>query len=98
MDLSSLSLHDALPIFLRSRDSALRSAAGAADGIGDVLERGLGVAAQGRDGADADDDDQGQHDRVLDGGRAVVDVDALDQTLGGLTHGSLLVFRAVWTM
>ena len=31
----------------------------------------VGVAAQGRDGGDAHHDDQGQHDRVLDGRRAV---------------------------
>src|SRR5690242_14126205 len=37
-----------------------------------VLEGLVGVAAQRGDGGDADDDDQRQHDRVLDGRRAVL--------------------------
>src|SRR5262245_15949376 len=39
---------------------------------GDVAERVAGVGAEGGDRRDADHDDQGQHDRVLDRGRAVL--------------------------
>ena len=38
------------------------------------------------DGADADDDDEGEHDRVLDRGRAVLGLDELHDDLGELTH------------
>src|SRR4051812_46491552 len=37
----------------------------------DVAERVAGIGAQRADGRDADDDDQRQHDRVLDGGRTI---------------------------
>src|SRR5436309_3408461 len=69
------------------RDSG--SGAGAADGAADGAEGAVGVVAQGGDGADAHDDDQGQHDRVLDGGRAVLGLDELHDALGELTHGCL---------
>src|SRR5690349_3281145 len=52
----------------RRRRRALR--AGLADLGGDVGEGAVGVAAQGGDGRDAHHHDQGQHHRVLDGGRA----------------------------
>src|SRR5437867_3490847 len=48
--------------------------AGSAAGRQGVLhggEGGVGVLAQSRDRADADHDDEGQHDRVFDRGRAV---------------------------
>src|SRR3954449_10408862 len=53
------------------------SAGGGADGVADGGERALGVVAQGRDGGDAHHDDQGQHDRVLDGRRAVLTLQEL---------------------
>src|SRR4051812_32403292 len=49
-------------------------------------ERLAGALAQGRDGRDADDDDEGEHDRVLDRGRAVLGLDELHNVLGELTH------------
>src|SRR4051794_782943 len=42
------------------------SAGGRADGVPDSLQPLLSFVPEGRDGGDADHDDQGQHDRVLD--------------------------------
>src|SRR2546421_11025031 len=64
----------------------------AADGGPDGGERRVGVLAEGRDGADAHDDDQGEHDGVLDRGRAVFRLQELHDTLGELTHGSVSGF------
>src|SRR5205085_4677968 len=58
-------------------------------GVLDRRERRISVLAEGRDGADADDDDQGQHDGVLDRGRAVFRLQELHDILGELTHGSV---------
>src|SRR5215831_2540534 len=69
-------------------DAARVSAAGAADGVADLGEGVVGVAAQGRDGRDADDDDQGQHHRVLDRRRAVFRLQEADHRLSELTHRS----------
>src|SRR5690349_17299539 len=55
-------------VIFKRRRRALR--AGLADLGGDVGEGAVGVAAQGGDGRDAHHHDQGQHHRVLDGGRA----------------------------
>src|SRR5579872_3160799 len=66
---------------------ALVSAAGVADVRCDVAVGVVGVAAQRGDRRDADDDDEGQHDRVLDGGRAVFVLQKTDQVLTELTHG-----------
>src|SRR5947207_39613 len=63
------------------------SAGGGADGVADGGERGLGVVAQGGDGGDAHHDDQGQHDRVLDGRRAVLTLQELHGAVGELLHG-----------
>src|SRR2546423_842580 len=46
----------------------------------------VGVLAEGRDGREADHDDQGQHDGVLDSRRAVFTLDELDDSLGEPTH------------
>ena len=43
----------------------------AADGVADTGEGGVGVLPDGGDGADAHHDNQGEHDGVLDCGRAV---------------------------
>src|SRR5215212_4808420 len=69
-----------------------RSAAGRQGGA-DAGERVAGLGAEGGDGADADDDDEGQHDRVLDGGRAVFGLDELHDALGELTHETTPVKR-----
>src|SRR6202022_2405093 len=45
-----------------------------------------GVGAQGRDGGDAHHDDEGEHDGVLDRGRAVFVLQETDQVLRELTH------------
>src|SRR5262249_42278400 len=47
--------------------------------------------AEGGDGGDADHDDQGQHDRVLDRRRAVLVPQKAGEVLGQLTHGLLLL-------
>src|SRR5947209_5085923 len=47
------------------------SAGGRVDLVADVAEGVAGIGAQRADGRDADDDDQGQHDRVLNCRRAV---------------------------
>src|SRR6516165_10135731 len=64
----------------------VRSAAGG-QRVLDGIERGVGVLPQSRDGADAHHDDQGEHDRVLDRGRAVFGLEELDNVLRELTHG-----------
>src|SRR5262245_8117323 len=58
------------------RISAL--ATGAADDAADGGKGLIGVGAQGRDGRDAHHDDQGQHDGVLDRGRAVFRLEEID--------------------
>src|SRR5262249_38980407 len=49
-------------------------------------EGGVGVGAQRGDGGDADHDDQGQHDRVLDRRRAVLTLQELDRELSEPAH------------
>src|SRR5262245_22890849 len=61
-------LHGALPTCPRPDATGLRRAT---DRVADGGEGLVGVGAQGGDGRDAHDDDQGQHDRVLDGRRAI---------------------------
>src|SRR5262245_65676944 len=56
---------------------------------GDVPERLIGVAAEGGDGGDAHHNDQGQHHRVLDGGRAVFLLDKCKDFLSEGEHGGL---------
>src|SRR5713226_3107213 len=72
---------------------SIRSAAGRADALADVAEGVVGVGAQGRDGGDAHHDDEGQHDGVLDRGRAVFVLEEVDEVLTELTHGVLSHFR-----
>src|SRR5437016_1403363 len=59
---------------------------GGADGVADGGEGLVGVGAQGRDSRDAHDDDQGQHDRVLNGRRAVFTLQETDDLFSELTH------------
>src|SRR5438552_13813239 len=61
-------------------------AAGGVDRGGDLVEGAFGVAAQGADGGDADHDDERQHDRVLDGRRAVFVPQEIDRELTELVH------------
>src|SRR5262249_18705134 len=77
----------------RWRRPAVLLSAGGGDSGADSGERGVGGLAEDGDGADAHDDDQGEHDGVLDRGRAVFRLQELDDALGELTHGSLLGFR-----
>src|SRR3989442_1771111 len=62
------------------------SAAGALDLVADVGEGVAGVGAQGSDGRDAHHDDQGQHDGMLDRGRAVFVLQETYQCLAEVTH------------
>src|SRR6516165_6290582 len=61
-------------------------APGGVDRGGDLVEGALGVGAEGADGGDADDDDERQHDRVLDGRRAVLSLQEVERELTELTH------------
>src|SRR5207244_614015 len=51
-------------------------------------ERRVGLGAERGDGANADHDDQGQHDRVLDCRRAVFTFHEINDEIGELTHMS----------
>src|SRR5262249_17813517 len=62
------------------------SARGRGDLVADVLERVAGVGAEGADRRDAHHDDQGQHDGVLDRGRAVFVLQEVQGELTKLTH------------
>src|SRR5262245_42766030 len=68
-----------------ARPAAGRSAGGAAggraEGLADGVERRVGVLAEGGDRGDAHHDDQRQHHRVLDGGRAVLALQEVNHTL-----------------
>src|SRR6516164_6034114 len=70
----------------RAGRSDARSRAGLADLGGDVAEGVVGVGAQGRDGRDADHDDQGEHDGVLDRGRAALVLQEAHHALTELPH------------
>src|SRR5437763_10897753 len=56
------------------------------DGAADTRESAVGIGAERRDRRDAHHDDQGQHDRVLDGRRTVFTLQKLDCELSQLTH------------
>src|SRR5262249_19546176 len=60
--------------------------AGGADGAADLAEGRVGVAAERGDGGDADHDNEGQHDRVFDGGRAVFTLQKINRELSEFTH------------
>src|SRR6266851_9044227 len=66
--------------------SVRRLRAGGSDGAADLAEGRVGVAAERGDGGDADHDNQGQHDRVLDGRRAVFTLQKINRELCELTH------------
>src|SRR5262245_23333718 len=77
--------------------SGARSRGGAADGGADGGEGLVGVGAEGRDGGDADHDDQGQHHGVLDRRRAVLTLQKIHHALSKLTHDKVLsLFRDPW--
>src|SRR5206468_6479074 len=60
----------------------------AADSVADRGEGLVGVGAEGGDGGDADHDDQGQHDRVLDRRRAIFLLQEADELLAKTAHGT----------
>src|SRR5438105_4433312 len=62
------------------------SAARRADALAGVAEGVVGVGAQARDGGDAQHDNEGKHDGVLDRGRAVFVLQETDQVLRELLH------------
>src|SRR5579884_2598390 len=62
----------------------------ATQNIGDRSEFAVGVGADQLDGPNAHHDNQGQHDGILDRGRAVLAVDELCHTRHELTHGTHL--------
>src|SRR5262249_45759256 len=62
------------------------SGGGDADGAADRGKRLVGVAAQRGDGPDTHNDDESQHDRVLDGGRAVFLIDEVRHVSDDLSH------------
>src|SRR5262249_8378659 len=64
--------------------------AGLADLRADVGEGVVGVGAQSRDGSDAHHDDQGQHDSVLDRGRAALVLQETYQAVLQVLHGLVL--------
>src|SRR5260370_936136 len=63
----------------------------ARDGGAHAREGVVGVLAEGGDGADADHDDQGQHDGVLDGGRAVFTLQEVHDRFRQVTHCSFVL-------
>src|SRR3954464_13990502 len=66
--------------------SRVRSAGGRGDLVAHVVEGVAGVGAQRADRRDADDDDQGQHDRVLDSRRAVFTLQEIHHRVLELAH------------
>jgi hypothetical protein len=72
--------------FLSSRQQLANSAGGATDLGAHGRERRVGVLAEGRDRREADHDDEGQHDRILNRGRAVFTLKEIDHCFGELTH------------
>src|SRR2546421_138741 len=65
---------------------------GAADGGADVGEGLVGVAAEGRDGGGGHHDDQGEHDRGLDGRRAVFRLQKSTYLVRERAHGAPLMW------
>src|SRR5689334_7668588 len=70
-------------LFLESTVSLLDLDRGA-----DEAEGLVGVRAEGRDGGDADHDDEGQHNGVLNRGRAIFLLQERNQALGQTAHGN----------
>ena len=58
--------------------------------VPDRGERGVRVGADGLNGRQTDHDNQGQHDRVLDGGRTVFGNQELFDAVGEVFHGCSL--------
>src|SRR5207302_746371 len=69
------------------RAVTLRRLRRGADGVADGGEGLVGVGAQGGDGGDAHHDDQGKHDRVLNGRRAVLALQEAHHRLKPVLHG-----------
>src|SRR4051812_26526222 len=60
------------PLIFNTFDCSAAVALRATDTAVDGVEGAVGSGAEGGDGGNAHHDDEGQHDRVLDRGRAVV--------------------------
>src|SRR5437667_94060 len=69
-------------------------AADRAEVRGDVAEGVVGIAAQSRDRRDADHDDQGEHDRVLDDRWSVVIPQKPTRLFVEPVHADPLLFQA----
>ncbi len=63
---------------------------GVLDGVADELEFAFSTLAEASNGRDADHDDQGQHHRVLDGGRAIFALHKAFHRMQHRPHGSTL--------
>ena len=65
----------------KSETASAHSARRRTDFLANGVERAVGVLAERRDGCQADHDDQGQHDRVLDGRRAIFAFTEIDDEI-----------------
>jgi hypothetical protein len=69
--------------------SSLRSCG--TDGVGHRCKGSVGIRAQGRDGGNAHHDDEGKHDRVFDGSRAVFTAEEVEHLVfRSREHGNSL--------
>ena len=71
---------------MRVEETLAGSSASRLDGGADEGEGAVGVRPEAGDGRDANDDDQGEHDRILDRCRAVFLLEKLDQALRDGAH------------
>jgi hypothetical protein len=78
-------------------DTPARTLLGVLDGVADQLEFALGTLAEAGNGRDADHDDQGQHHRVLDGGRAIFALHEAFHRMQHRPHGSTLQLMGAQT-
>src|SRR5216683_3207573 len=78
---------------LRRASRLAKTLAGPADGAGDLTESLVGAGAQSGDRHEADHDDQGQHDGVFNGRRAVFRLQELYKHLTELAHRTTPSFR-----
>src|SRR6185312_9885518 len=78
--------HRAILAATTADSSALAGGRGRLDGRTDEAERRVRVAAQGRDGSDANHHDQGQHHGVLDRRRAIFLLEEIHQSLRHCAH------------
>jgi len=72
--------------------SSKRGSASAWQCAGHSAESGAGVCAHRANGSQADDNDQSQHDRILDGGRPILTDEETIELLSERLHGLFLHF------